>query len=158
MYINKFNKQFFFDFYPIILNNDNILNLIYAYKKEYKMDNQEDILDKFKAGLNRGLRIVNVRSKEAYDVLKAKNNIQGKNRNKRKLVEELGNAVYRTYKHKGNISEDSIKNKCEDILKVETEIDDLNEQIQNIHENALKELGKLKAITKPNDDGSDSKE
>ncbi len=122
------------------------------------MDNQEDILDKFKAGLNRGLRIVNVRSKEAYDVLKAKNNIQGKNRNKRKLVEELGNAVYRTYKHKGNISEDSIKNKCEDILKVETEIDDLNEQIQNIHENALKELGKLKAITKPNDDGSDSKE
>lgn len=122
------------------------------------MDNQEDILDKFRAGLNRGLRIVNVRSKEAYDVLKTKNNIQGKNRYKRKLVEELGNAVFRTYKHKGNISEDSIKNKCEDILKMESEIDDLNEQIQNIHENALKELGKLKAITKPNDDSDDGKE
>ncbi|NIP38540.1 MAG: hypothetical protein GWO07_06595 [Candidatus Dadabacteria bacterium] len=113
------------------------------------MNDHEDILDKFKAGLNRGLRIVNVRSKEAYDVLKTKNSIQGKNRHKRKLVEELGNAVFRTYKHKGNISEDSIKNKCEDILNLESQIDDLEVEIQNIHENALKELGKLKAITKP---------
>ncbi len=115
------------------------------------MEDSSDLLEKFKVGLNKGLRIVNVRSKEAYDVLKTKNQIQGKNRHKRKLIEELGSAVFRTYKHKGNVSEDSIKNKCQDILNLESEIDSLNEEIKNIHENAQKELGKLKAITKPND-------
>jgi hypothetical protein len=113
------------------------------------MEDNTDLLVKFKAGLNRGLRIVNVRSKEAYDVLKTKNQIQGKNRYKKKLIEDLGNAVFRTFKHKGNISEDGIKNKCNDILNLESDIDGLNEEIKNIHENALKELGKLKAITKP---------
>ncbi|NIP29563.1 MAG: hypothetical protein GTN99_01965, partial [Candidatus Dadabacteria bacterium] len=115
------------------------------------MNEHEDILEKFKAGFNRGLRIVNVRSKEAYGVLMTKNQIQGKNRKKKKLVEDLGNAVFRTYKHKGNINEDSIKDKCEDIIKIESDIDILYEEIQNIHDNALKELGKLKAITKPQD-------
>ena len=67
------------------------------------------------------------------------------------MIEELGNAVFRTFKHKGNISEDSIKNKCSDILNLESEIDDMNEEIKNIHENALKDLGKLKAITKPSE-------
>jgi len=113
------------------------------------MEENSDLFFKFKASLNRGLRIVNVRSKEAYVVLKTKNQIQGKNRYKKKLIEELGNAVFRTFKHKGNISEDSIKNKCSDILNLESEIDDMNEEIKNIHEHALKELGKLKAITKP---------
>lgn len=115
------------------------------------MEDNADIFDKFKAGFSRGLRIVNVRSKEAYDVLKTKNQIQGKNRNKRKLIEDLGNAVFRTFKHKGNINEDSIKNKCSDILNLESEIDGLDEEIKNIHENALKDLGKLKAITKPSE-------
>ena len=53
------------------------------------MEDNADIFDKFKAGFSRGLRIVNVRSKEAYDVLKTKNQIQGKNGNKRKLIEDL---------------------------------------------------------------------
>lgn len=122
------------------------------------MEENSDILGKFKSGLNRGIRIVNVRSKEAYDVLMTKNQIQGKNRGKRKLLEELGSAVYRTYKHKGNINEQSIKNKCESILKVESEIDELNDQIEFIHENALKELGKLKAITKPSESSNENEE
>ncbi|MGI9534416.1 MAG: hypothetical protein ACR2NW_05665, partial [Thermodesulfobacteriota bacterium] len=105
----------------------------------------------FRSGLNRGLRIVNVRSKEAYDVLKTKNQIQGKNRHKKKLIEELGNTVFRTFKHKGNVSEESIKIKCNDILNLESEIDTLNEEIQNIHKNAQIELGKLKAISKPSE-------
>ncbi len=122
------------------------------------MEESSDILGKFRSGLNRGLHIVNVRSKEAYDVLMTKNQIQGKNRGKRKLLEELGSAVYRTYKHKGNINEQSIKNKCESILKVESEIDELNDQIEFIHENALKELGKLKAITKPSESSNENEE
>jgi len=36
------------------------------------MEDNADIFDKFKAGFSRGLRIVNVRSKEAYGVLKTK--------------------------------------------------------------------------------------
>lgn len=120
------------------------------------MEENSDILGKFKSGINRGLRIVNVRSKEAYDVLMTKNQIQGKHRGKRKLLEELGSAVYRTYKHKGNINEQSIKNKCESILKVESEIDELNDQIELIHENALKELGKLKAITKASESSNEN--
>jgi len=108
-----------------------------------------DLFNKLKIGINKGLRIVNVRSKEAYVTLKYKNDIQGKNRYKKKLIEELGNTVFRTFKHKGSLNEDGIKSKCASIVEVETEIEDMHEQIRLVHENAQKELGKLKAITKP---------
>jgi len=107
-----------------------------------------DLFNKLKIGINKGLRIVNVRSKEAYVTLKYKNDIQGKNRYKKKLIEELGNTVFRTFKHKGSLNEDGIKSKCASIVEVETEIEDMHEQIRLVHENAQKELGKLKAITK----------
>ena len=110
-----------------------------------------DLMGKLRIGITKGLRIVNVRSKEAYDVLKIKNEIGGKEKYKKNLIQDLGNAVLRIYKHKGNFSEESIKSKCTQLLDVEKEIEELGEKIKLVHENALKELGKLKALGKPND-------
>ena len=109
-----------------------------------------DLLGKLKIGLSRGLRIVNVRSKEAYDVIKIRNEIGGKEKNKRKLIQDLGNSVFRIYKHKGSFNEESIKAKCDQLVELEDEIEELNREISLVHENALKELGKLKALSKPN--------
>jgi ribosomal protein L40E len=109
-----------------------------------------DLMGKLKIGITKGLRIVNVRSKEAYDVIRIRNEIGGKEKYKKKLIQDLGNAVFRTYKHKGSFSEESIKVKCGQLENVESEIEELTEKIKLVHENALKELGKLKALSKPN--------
>lgn len=109
-----------------------------------------DLLGKLRIGLSRGLRIVNVRSKEAYDVIKIRNEIGGKEKNKRMLIQDLGNSVFRIYKHKGSFNEESIKTKCNQLVEIEDEIEELNREIHLVHENALKELGKLKALSKPN--------
>lgn len=109
-----------------------------------------DLMGKLKIGITRGLRIVNVRSKEAYDVLKIRNEIGGKEKYKKKLFQDLGSSVFRLYKHKGSISEESVKTKCGQLADLENEIEELNERIKLVHENALKELGRLKALSKPN--------
>ena len=108
-----------------------------------------DLLGKLRIGISRGLRIVNVRSKEAYDVMKIRNEIGGKEKYKRKLIQELGQSVYRLYKHKETLNEESIKSKCNQLADLENEIEELNGRINLVHENALKELGKLKALSKP---------
>ena len=108
-----------------------------------------DLLGKLRLGLSRGLRIVNVRSKEAYEVMKIRNEIGGKGKYKKKLIQELGQSVFRLYKHKESINEESIKSKCNQLTDLENEIEELNKRINLVHENALKELGKLKALSKP---------
>lgn len=109
-----------------------------------------DLMGKLRIGLSKGLRIVNVRSKEAYVVIKIRNEISGKEKHKKRLIQDLGQSVFRLYKHKESFNEDSIKSKCNQLSDLENEIEELNKQINLVHENALKELGKLKALSKPN--------
>ncbi len=109
-----------------------------------------DLLGKLRIGLSKGLRIVNVRSKEAYEVIKIRNEIGGKEKYKKKLIQELGQSVFRLYKHKESFNEEGIKSKCSQLTDLESEIEELNKEINLVHENALKELGKLKALSKPN--------
>jgi predicted mannosyl-3-phosphoglycerate phosphatase (HAD superfamily) len=108
-----------------------------------------DLLTRIKEGVSKGVRIVNIRSKEAYETLKIKGEIQSLNKQRRKAIEDLGSSVYRLFKHKNSISEESIKTKCIEIAKIEERIGESEEQLRLVHENAQKELGKLKAIAKP---------
>jgi len=109
-----------------------------------------DFFSKLKQGVNKGIRIVNIRSKEAYETLRIKNQIQSLNKQRRNALEELGNAVYRMFQHKNGFNEEGIKARCMEIERIEDEIEESQERLRIVHENAQKSLGKLKALAKPN--------
>jgi len=108
-----------------------------------------DWLTKIMEGFNKGIRVVNIRSKEAYETVKIKNQIQSLRKQKRNAAEDLGNSVYRVFKHKKTFDEESVRAKCSEIENIEGKIEQSEEQLRLVHENAQKELGKLKAIAKP---------
>lgn len=115
-----------------------------------KIENN-DILTTIKTSLGKGIRIINIRSKEVYGVIKIKNKIQQNRRKIKKYTSELGEAVYKMYKLKDSFDVESLKAKCTEIIKTEQEIHDFEEELKVLHINAQTELGKLKAISKPED-------
>ncbi|MEM7009379.1 MAG: hypothetical protein AAF462_09630 [Thermodesulfobacteriota bacterium] len=108
------------------------------------------IFNKVKEGVSRGLKIFNVRSKEAYDSVVVKNRIRNLKKRREETVLQMGNAVYRTYKYKGTINQEIIESKCVDIENIEKEIEKCEQELEFIHLNADKELGSVKALVKPN--------
>lgn len=106
--------------------------------------------NKFKDGLNRGIKILNVRSKEAYDVMIIKNRIRTLNKRRTASVLEMGNMIYRTFKYKGAINQEIIEAKCKDIENIEREIETSEQELELVHLNADKSLGSVKALVKPN--------
>ena len=106
--------------------------------------------NKFKDGLNRGIKILNIRSKEAYDVVVIKNRIRTLKKRRTDSVLEMGNMLYRTYKYKGTINQEIVENKCKDIENIEKEIEKSERELQFVHLNANKALGSVKALVKPN--------
>lgn len=108
-----------------------------------------DMLTILKDGISRGIRVFNVRSKEAYDTLKIKNSIRQLRIKRRDAVLEMGNAIYRSYKHKGDISVDSAVEKCAEIERIEGEIAACEEELRIVHLNAGKALGDVKALASP---------
>ena len=116
-------------------------------EQEYK-----DLLTVVKEGLHKGLRVVNIRSKEMYDTVKIKNKIQSHRKNRKRNVNDLGETVFKMYKHNDSFEENEIKNKCNELAKIEREILNFEEELKHVHLNAQKELGKLKAISKPTEE------
>jgi len=114
-----------------------------------EMSEAQYFFNKVKEGLNRGIRIVNVRSKEAYDTVLIKNRIRSLKKRRTDSVLEMGNMIYRTFKHKGKINQDIIETKCADIESIEREIEKCEEELKIIHLNAEKALGSVKALVKP---------
>ena len=108
-----------------------------------------DILNKFKDGINKGFRIVNIRSKEAYDTLKIKNTIRQLAKKRRDTVLDMGYTIYRSYRYKGRINGDILEAKCADSDKIEREISDWEEKLRLVHLNARKALGAVKALARP---------
>jgi predicted mannosyl-3-phosphoglycerate phosphatase (HAD superfamily) len=108
-----------------------------------------DFFSRLKQGVNKGIRIVNIRSKEAYETLRIKNQLQSLNRQRKSALEELGNAVYRMFKHRNGFNEEAIKARCIEIERIEDEIEESKERLRMVHESAQSALGRLKAISKP---------
>ncbi len=116
-------------------------------------DNFEDndILTMIKNSLDRGIRVINIKSKEVYGVVRVKNKIQGNRRRIKRYTSELGEAAYKMYKLRDSFDLENLKAKCTEIIKAEQEIQDFEEELKALHINAQTELGKLKAISKPED-------
>lgn len=117
-------------------------------KMSYERDDR-DLLTIFKDGVGKGLRVLNIRSKEAYDTLRIKNSVRQLERRKRQAIYDMGAALYRTYKHTGKVVEETVAAKSADIDKIESEIDERRQELENVHLNAEKALGSLKALSKP---------
>lgn len=115
-----------------------------------EMSEAKYLLNKFKEGLNRGLKILNVRSKEAYDTALIRNRIRSLRKRRSDTVLEMGNMLYRTFKYKGVINQDIVESKCVDIENIEKEIEKTEQELKFIHLNADKALGSVKALVKPN--------
>ncbi len=107
------------------------------------------LFNKFKEGVNRGLKILNVRSKEAYDTVLIRNRIRSLRKRREDTVLEMGNALYRTFKYKGTINQEIVETKCKDIENVEKEIEKCEQELEFVHLNADKALGSVKALVKP---------
>ncbi len=114
-----------------------------------EINETSDLFTKLRDGLNKGLRIVNIRSKEAYETLKIRNQIQKLAKKRRRNIEDVGNAVYRMFKHNNKFNEESIRLKCKDISTIEDEIEGREEELRMVHLSAQKELGNLKSLAKP---------
>lgn len=114
-----------------------------------EMSEAQYFYNKLKEGLNRGIRIVNVRSKEAYDTVLIKNRIRSLKKRRTDSVLEMGNMIYRTFKYKGKINQDIIETKCADIESIEREIERCEDELKIIHLDADKALGSVKALVKP---------
>lgn len=115
------------------------------------------MFDTVRGGISKGIRIVNIRSREAYDALRIKNRIRELNARRQNAVLDLGSSIYRSYKHKGQISVDVAREKCEAIEKIDAEIISCEEELILIHSNARKALGSLKALTGPGSPREDTK-
>ncbi len=114
-------------------------------------NDNSDILSVLKNSISKGLRVVNIRSKEAYGTVKIKNRISNNKRKQLKAIKQLGESVYKMFKLKDSFNNESLRNKCVEITKIEQEHTDMEEELKVLHESALYELGKLKAISKPDD-------
>jgi len=115
-----------------------------------EMSETKYLFNKFKDGVNRGLRILNVRSKEAYDAVLIRNRIRSLRKRRSDSVLEMGNMLYRTFKYKGIINSEIVETKCKDIESIEKEIEKCEQELEVLHINADKALGSVKALVKPN--------
>ncbi len=115
-----------------------------------EMSEAKYLFNKFKAGVNRGLTILNVRSKEAYDAVLIRNSIRSLRKRRSDSVLEMGNMLYRTFKYKGIINSEIVETKCKDIESIEKEIEKCEQELEVLHINADKALGSVKALVKPN--------
>jgi hypothetical protein len=108
-----------------------------------------DLYGRLKSGVNKGLKIVNIRSKEAYGTILIKNRLRSLKKKRRDSALDMGNTIYRSYKYKGEINQDSIMAKCAEIENIEREMDKCEEELRLVHLSAQKALGSLKALAKP---------
>ncbi len=114
-----------------------------------EMSEARYLFNKFKDGVGRGLKILNIRSKEAYDTMVVKNRMRNLRKRREETALEMGNTIYRTFKYKGTINEEIIESKCAVIEDIEKEIVKCEQELELIHLNADKALGSVKALAKP---------
>ena len=91
------------------------------------------------------MNTVGVKSKEILDTSKLKGQISIFERNKKEALEELGNIVYVMFQ-KNDFNTERIKSKCENISRIDLQINDTMEEIKNVQIKSQEALGKPRVI------------
>jgi NADH pyrophosphatase NudC (nudix superfamily) len=100
-----------------------------------------EFLDKVKEGIDKGVTVVSVRSKEMLEAAKIKAKIGSLAEKKKDTLEELGSLAHAMHRQGGlNLGPD-VAAKCGEIDALATQIQEKEAELKKIHLDAKKELG-----------------
>ena len=108
-----------------------------------------DFFDKMRYGVDRGILIVSVRSRELVNSVKIKNHLGELRRKKRNALEDLGSAVYGMFQNGRSFDEDKVGTQCELITELDRQIAEREEELRLTHVRAQEALKDMKALHKP---------
>jgi hypothetical protein len=100
-----------------------------------------DFLDKVKQGIDKGVTVVSVKSKEMMEVTKIKNQLGVLRNQQASAFFVLGELVYQMYLQ-NSFNEEKIRNKCEFIALLGCQILEREANLQQLHLQAEVALGK----------------
>lgn len=101
-----------------------------------------DFLGKVKQGIDKGVTVVSVKSKEMVEVAKIKNQLGILTNQQGRAFFVLGENVYQMYLQNG-FNEEKIRNKCEMIALLGSQIHEKEVYLEQLHLRAEVALGKL---------------
>lgn len=105
-----------------------------------------DLFDRVKQGLDKGVAVVSVKSKEMMEVVKIKNQLGVLRDQRESAFSLLGEIVYQMYLQNG-FNEEKIRNKCEIIALLASQILEKENDLRELHVRAEVALGKSFCIT-----------
>ncbi|MDI6793857.1 MAG: zinc ribbon domain-containing protein [bacterium] len=100
-----------------------------------------DFFDKVKQTIDKGLATASVKSKEILDTTKLKREVGTFQKQRSALLEKLGNIVYAMFLRGSGFDEERIKETCGSIGRIDSQIKEKKEELEQIHLKALEALG-----------------
>jgi ribosomal protein L40E len=100
-----------------------------------------DLFDRVKQGIDKGVTVVSVKSKEMMEVAKIKNQLSVLRNQRESAFSVLGEIVYQMYLQ-NSFNEEKIRNKCEVIALITSQIHEKEGDLKELHLQAEVALGK----------------
>jgi hypothetical protein len=102
----------------------------------------EKFMDKVKKGIDKGVTIVGVKSKEIMEAGKIESQIRDLEERKHLALEEAGMIVYKMFIQSDYDGEEELKGKCEGIYDLDQQIEAKQAELKKVHLEAQTALGK----------------
>ncbi len=103
----------------------------------------EEFIQRIKKELDKGINIINVKSKEIIETIRINNQIGNLNDQKHRIFEEIGQIVYKMSQAKEYDGTDAIKDKCRQLTELEAEIANKEVELTNIGFETKEAYGKI---------------
>ncbi|MGE5598904.1 MAG: zinc ribbon domain-containing protein [Bacteroidota bacterium] len=100
-----------------------------------------DFLDKVKQGLDKGVTVVSVRSKEALETARLKSRIADLSADRKQALAELGGMVFARFQQNAEGLSPEVRGKCEVITALDRRIQETETELRQVHRDANEQLG-----------------
>ncbi len=100
-----------------------------------------DFLDKVKQGIDKGVNVVSVRSKEALETARLKSQLAGLADRRREVLTELGGLIYDGFLRDALALGDHARAKCDEIAALDAQIKEKEGELAQVHREASISLG-----------------
>ena len=95
-----------------------------------------EFFDKLKQSIDKGITTVSVKSKEMMETQRVKGEIESIRRDKRGILQDLGNIVYAMFQQGCVFDQEAITAKCRDISDVDARLAEKEKELEQIHARA----------------------
>lgn len=102
------------------------------------------VLSRLRENLRKGAATTGIKSKEIITVQRVRRRIARLDKERRRQLQELGQAVYEM-SEKGKLDEEAINVKCASIADLDSQIKEHQVQLEELHQKAQEALKKTKA-------------